>query len=327
MKWLIIISLALLQTAHTYIRNNRSQLKRCMLASNELDENACNSRPSPADYYANRKQFIDEEIAATFGSDIKLNENELLANEIVMTAKEAEYIAGFEKPYLFNPSRHIFEILNSIKQSKLFQIIQRMPKGGILHAHDTALCSTDFIVSLTYWPYLWQRTPTDNNEIIEFKFSRQQPAKVNEQVTINETTTTTNTETIWRLVKDVRAKIGSTKYDEYVRSLFTLFDKNINPKIQFHDINDVWSRFMSIFIRLGSIVTYAPVWKAYYKHALKEMLGDSVQYLEFRGVLPQVNHILICILHIVYSIDSFYVCHFVFIYTLAIVFDNTSMNS
>lgn len=290
-----IITISLLQIAFylsdAAVLNERNKLERCMLDSNEMDlAKACISRQTFADYYKDRKQFIDDEIDQSFGMDIKLNENEQLANNIIMNAKEIEYHTGFLNPYSFNPSRHIFEVLDAIKQSKLFQIIQRMPKGGILHAHDTALCSTDFVVSLTYWPHLWQRTTTDNNEILEFQFSRQQPS-----IEQSQKNNDNNTTMVWRLVSDVRTEIGSSKYDEYVRTLFTLFNKNVNPKIQFRDINDVWNRFMNIFGYLGPIVSYAPAWKAYYKNAMKEMLADGVQYLEFRGLLPPVCMILLFI--------------------------------
>lgn len=310
-----IISLSLLQIAFylsdAAVSNERSQLEGCMLDSNVVDlTKACISRQSFDDYYKDRKQFIDNEIDQSFGMDTKLNENEKLANNIIMIAKEAEYQNGFLNPYSFNPSRHIFEVLDAIKQSKLFQIIQRMPKGGILHAHDTALCSTDFVVSLTYWPQLWQRTASDNNEILEFKFSRQQPSTEqwhSTNRTIADGDNGNHTKMVWRLVSDVRADIGPSNYDEYVRTLFTLFNKNVNPKIQFRDINDVWNRFMNIFGYLHPIVSYAPAWKAYYKHAMKEMLADGVQYLEFRGILPPVCIFLfyiICVQFIVIYISN-----------------------
>lgn len=291
---LIVLSTILqvaLQITHAVVPSNRGQFERFVIASNEINNN-CNRRPSITDYLEERKHLIDEEIGQSFGADIKLNENEQRANKIIQDAKEAEYQTSIQYPNLFNPSHHIFEILDKIKQSKLFQIIQKMPKGGILHAHDMALCSTDYVLSLTYWDNLWQCTSSSNtNEIITFKFSRHQPADIVDDGGNNNTTTTTTT-MVWRLVKDVRDQIGKIKYDEYVRTLFTLYDKNVNPKIQFHDINDVWNRFLGIFGKVAPFITYAPVWKAYYKHALKEMLADGVQYLEFRGVLPQVFNYL-----------------------------------
>lgn len=273
---------------------NQNMTEQCRRLSNELDVNnivkqqpVCNSRSTLHDYYRDRLDLLNFEMESSFGADIKLTDNEELANKIIIQTKEAEFHIGFLQPFLFNPARHIFEVLDVIKQSKLFQIIQKMPKGGILHAHDTALCSANYLVSLTYWPNLWQRA-NKNNEIEEFRFSRGQPTIFNQNDGENST---------WRLVKDVRNEQGASNYDGHVRTLFTLFDKNINPRIQFPDINDVWNRFLGIFGKVAPIVTYAPAWKEYYKHALKEMLDDGVQYLEFRGILPQVcfQVIFICI--------------------------------
>lgn len=45
---------------------------------------------------------------------------------------------------------------------------------------------------------------------------------------------------------------------------------------------------MEIFMVFGSLVTYTEVWKDYYRQSLQESYDDGVQYLEFRGVLPEV---------------------------------------
>lgn len=88
------------------------------------------------DYLTNRKRIIDEEIGNSFGMDLKLNAREQQANQIIMAAKEAEIQIGLKDPFLFKPSRHLFEVLDTINQTKLFQIIQQMPKGSLLHAHN-----------------------------------------------------------------------------------------------------------------------------------------------------------------------------------------------
>lgn len=226
-------------------------------------------------YYEDRKDFLSSEMESSVGSDIVLNEMEIKANKIIMKAKEKELNIGFLKPHLFNPARHIFEILDVVKKSKLFQIIQNMPKGGILHAHETALCSADYVVSLTYWPNLWQRTSDKDNQIEAFLFSRDRPNN-------------SSANAIWRLVAEARAEMGASIYDKHVRKMFTLFDEDVNPRTQFRDGNDVWKRFNTIFVKSTPIITYAPARKAYYKQALKELQNDGVQYLEFRSSLSKV---------------------------------------
>lgn len=237
------------------------------------------SRAFLDNYHRLRKLLIDEELNTGFGSEVILNDQEKLANGIVMKAKAAEYNGSIEHPERFIPSRHIFERLEEIKESKLFQIIRKMPKGGILHAHSKAICSTDFMVSLTYMPDLWQLTDKTTGGIRKFRFSLVQPEskKAKEE---------------WRLVSAIREEMRPVNYDVFVRSLFTLHDKNVNPNTQFNDINDVWKRFLDIFQLVDGIFSYAPAFKAYYKIALKEILEDGVQYLELRGPLTKVTFLL-----------------------------------
>lgn len=227
-------------------------------------------RPSYEQYIASRASVFNAEDADNFESDVQLSPKEERANAVIMAAKNAELDDGFKNPQNFAPARYFFEVLDKINKSKLFKIIRQMPKGGILHAHDTALCSTDYLVSLTYRENLWQCND-NNNAIVGFKFARSTPDPVDGCK--------------WLKVADERERVGRVDYDAHIRSNFTL---NTNSTRNFSDINDVWNEFMGLFIRFEPLVTYAPVFKDYYKQALKEMLQDGVQYLELRVLLPPV---------------------------------------
>lgn len=246
------------------------------------------------EFMQKRKQLINDEMEQSFGNDIQLNGKEQLANQIIMTAKRDELRTGFFKPHLFNPSRHIFDTLSTIKQSKLFQMIKNLPKGGILHIHESAMCSTNFLVSLTYWPDLWIRISSNHSarfDIVEFRFLRAQPTNQNKQITRDSTDTNASidsNDSVWRLVKDVRTEMGASAFDEHVRSMFTLYDTNVNPMTQFQDINDVWIHFLGIFDKIRGILAYAPIRRAYFRQALKELYDDSVQYVEIRTSIPEV---------------------------------------
>lgn len=241
-----------------------------------FNDDIVNERPSFAEYMNQRQMLLNQEFAMGFESDVSLTANERLANEIIMRAKNKELREGLASPHSFNPSRHIFEVLNDVKNSNLFKIIEKMPKGGILHSHGAGICSIDFLVNLTYWQNLWQCT--GNGTIYTFLFSRARPR--------SESTCT------WSLVSEERQRWGAVKYDAYVREHFTLFDKNMHPRIQFRDVNDVWQRFDQIFERFG-MLKYEPAWRAHFKQTLKEVYADNVQYLEFRSGLSPVRLIFI----------------------------------
>lgn len=236
-------------------------------------EMAHSTRPSIQEYLAKRQQLVDIEQQTNFESDVQLSKHEQMANRVIMAAKQLELDEGHSNPHLFNPARQFFEVLDRINASKLFKIMKAMPKGGILHAHDTALVSTDFIVSLTYRDHLWQCNDTTTNAIVSFRFSRNAPEE-------------SDSNRLWVLAADERARLGRTAYDTHVRTLFTLYTDT--PRSDYLDINDMWNKFMGIFILLEPIATYAPVWRDYYKQALVEAAADNVQYLEFRGLLPQL---------------------------------------
>lgn len=216
---------------------------------------------------------------SSFGGDLKLNSNETKVNNIIMTYKHKDLV---RKPFI--PSQHIFSSLEAIKESKLFEFIKKMPKGGITHIHETAMCSADFVVTLTNWDHLWQRVSKGTNKIITFKFSKIKPELEPDHKDICE----------WQQVAEVRTNMTrmGLSYDKHVRTFFTLYDENVNPRIQFVDPDVLWTKFHKVFDTIGSILKYAPARKAYFEQTLKEIHDDGVQYLEFRGGLAKVIDIL-----------------------------------
>lgn len=224
-------------------------------------------------YLQKRAYYISEEEDRSVGSDIVLTAKEEIVNERLMALKTAELEAGLENPSQFIPWNHIFDVLDRINSSEIFHIIQRMPKGGILHAHDTALCSADYVLSLTYEPNLWQCTNPATGAL-EFRFSREAPP---------------STDTCqWTLVSEERARQGEEQYNSNVRSQLTLY--NTDPINRNRDVDSIWREFMGLFGVNFGLLTYAPVFKDYFKHFLKKMLEDGVQYLELRGTLPEVSY-------------------------------------
>ncbi|XP_004526784.1 adenosine deaminase 2 [Ceratitis capitata] len=252
----------------------RSELAATHLAAyvHKADGSARNIRPTPEAYNAERSTFFRYEESKGLGADIELNARELLANQIIMAAKTYEYEEGLVTPHLFKPSKHFFSVLEEISKTPLFSYLQLMPKGGVLHAHDTAVCSTDFLIELTYRENLWACEGSGALEAVSMRFAKSKPSLV-----VNDTDCT------WTLLAEMRARYSAAAVDEYLRERFTLY-----PKEKFLDNNEAWQSFMQIFGLLDGLLTYAPVWADYYYNALKEFRADGVQYLEFRSTLPKL---------------------------------------
>lgn len=224
------------------------------------------------EFLEQRKTIFKEENDRYLGSQIILTEKEEKVNEILMKAKNEEVSLGFGNPKTFLAAKHMFEVLSDIESSRVFKILRKLPKGGILHAHDTALLSVDKIIKFTYRDALWISGDVYKS-LPKLMFSVNKPTQEN------------NTDP-WELVKDVRAKYGNVEFDTALRKHFTLFCKN--PTCAYRDIDEVWSKFMSLFAAIDPIILYEEIWMEYFYQALEEMLQDGVQYLEFRGLLPQV---------------------------------------
>ncbi|KAI8118737.1 hypothetical protein FF38_12896 [Lucilia cuprina] len=226
-------------------------------------------RLSPEAYNSLRDIFFRYEESKTLGADIVLNQKELQANQIIMEVKTKEYEEGLITPHLFAPSQHLFAVLDEIKESPLFKYISTLPKGAVLHAHDTALCSTEYIIKLTYRENLWVCQSNEDQSPVGLLFSKVQPSP------------DTENNCSWELLSKVRDSQGADKVDTYLREHLTLY-----PTMKFVDNNEAWENFMGIFGLLGGLLTYAPVWSDYFYNALEEFRADGVQYMELRTTLP-----------------------------------------
>ncbi|XP_055626859.1 adenosine deaminase 2-like [Toxorhynchites rutilus septentrionalis] len=226
-------------------------------------------RPSLEAYNAQRKHVIEAQERRFLGASLNLTNEEEIVNRHIMKLKRLELDEGFKDSFEFIPARHIFEKLDQLNSSKLFQFIRRIPKGAVLHAHDSAIGSTDLLINATYRPYLWQNGRFEQNTPPAFIFSKTKPAGKG-----------------WELVSDIRNEMKAEIYDEKLRDLFGLYTKD--PINAFRSINVVWDKFQQLFVIIEPIVSYEPVWRQYYYDSLKEYYDDQVSYLELRGVLPEV---------------------------------------
>ncbi|XP_076285303.1 adenosine deaminase isoform X2 [Lasioglossum baleicum] len=96
-------------------------------------------------YKTLRKQILEYEQRFMLGGKLTLNDLERAANEILMKEKRNELEAGFKNPKKFAPSRNFIAAKKDIEESKVFKFIRKMPKGAVLHAHDSAMATIDYM--------------------------------------------------------------------------------------------------------------------------------------------------------------------------------------
>lgn len=221
-----------------------------------------------ADYWRDRKKFVDLEEQQAIGSSINLDDKEAQANLILMRCKQSEYDAGMNDPKSFLPAEHFFLSREKIEDSDVFQIIRMLPKGAMLHGHFSTLASNDFIYNLTYEKYLYACKLSNGRIKLEFITGH-----------LDKTCN-------WVLAADWRKKDPS--FNDLVKSQLTLIRKN--PWNTQNDANDIWQRFSDTYETISRLVSYDTAFNETSYRILQELYEDNIRYLEFRASFSKLNN-------------------------------------
>ncbi|GJQ88067.1 hypothetical protein Trydic_g12988 [Trypoxylus dichotomus] len=200
------------------------------------------------DYWTEREQLIKNEESLVMGGSLILSDNEEI------------------DPSSFIPARHLFETLPLIQESNVFRFIQNIPKGSLLHGHDTALASGDYLYNLTFSENLYACI---FEERIHLKFLK---GSVNES------------DCNWQPIQEVRQ--SNADFDSRLKQQLTLIREN--HRDVYTDINVVWNYFTDIFITVDPLICYKPIFEDYFYQVLSELYEDNIFYIEFRTTLPTV---------------------------------------
>ncbi|XP_049879499.1 adenosine deaminase 2-like [Pectinophora gossypiella] len=216
------------------------------------------------DYERNKTSLLEQEAIVSVGAGLRLSEDELQVNNILMTLKDEENKNSIANPENYNFTKHYFTYRDQIEKSRVYQIIKRMPKGAALHVHSTFVLDEEYMLSLTYEDHLYGcYVGTD----LKLRFSDgvpQRPCPTN-----------------WTLLSELRNATDVEQFDSELKKRFTLYcrdQKDIDT-----DINAVWNHFDSIHSITKPLITYRPVREKYIYESLKRFYDDNVMYIEMRS--------------------------------------------
>ncbi|KAK0049800.1 adenosine deaminase 2 [Biomphalaria pfeifferi] len=220
----------------------------------------------PTWYKEARQAFIDEEKAMRVGAKLVLNANEQLVNTFLMNLKNETIQQSIWTNTPYPPSVSFFKSKPWIDNSTIFQVIKRMPKGGGLHLHDTALASLDWVVkSLTYTPNLYTKVIDGRYPQRRYKIADTHP------------------ESDWQSVSDLRKSFNdSAEFDKRLVREMTIWVEN--PFLAYPSINDVWTKFETYFTTIYDLVGNLTNMRLYLEESLQEFYDDGVQYMELKTV-------------------------------------------
>lgn len=216
-----------------------------------------------------RDALIQMEASMQTGGQVVLTEDEKRLNSRLLQMKEKEVMRAD-----FPPAMHFFKARDLIKESPLFPLLQKVPKGAALHVHDLAMVDVEWLVkNVTYRPYLYMCF-TDGQSV-RFIFSSEWPKQLPYC-------------SPWELLEKLRATVvNTTELDDSIRRNLTIFT-DLDPDVLYPTQDVIWGQFEQAFLAVSGLVSYAPVFRDYYHQGLSEFYTDNVMYLEVRALLPEV---------------------------------------
>ncbi|KAI9932684.1 hypothetical protein ASPWEDRAFT_47124 [Aspergillus wentii DTO 134E9] len=175
-----------------------------------------------------------------------------------------------------------------MEHTDLWKIVQKMPKGSLLHAHMDAMFEIDFLIEQAFSTpgihMLASRpliTPKDYDEApIMFQYSsrpREEPD--------NETTMWTATYVPSTLINIHKAASsfpgkGEAGFRDWLKSRCILTpDHSYNHH---HGVDAIWGIFQRTFPIINSLLNYEPILRSCLQHMFKQLAADGVRYVDFR---------------------------------------------
>lgn len=117
-----------------------------------------------------RNNIIAAEESIRTGGNVYLNPKEKEADKVLLKLKERSIQNGILEPSSYPPSMHFFRAKPLIDKDPIFKIIQKAPKGGVLHVHNTAGVSSEWVIkNLTYRDDLKMCSTKDGLKVFETK--------------------------------------------------------------------------------------------------------------------------------------------------------------
>jgi adenosine deaminase CECR1 len=173
-----------------------------------------------------------------------------------------------------------------MEKSKLWKIVNKMPKGALLHCHLEAMVDLDWALEEAF--KLKGVCITSNGPLSSpterlktgFSFTYSKIA-AKDDVSVWSDTYKPNTPVLLTTAADSFSDGGREGFIDWVRSRTTITPEE---HLKHHEgPNEAWRKFLSCFPILGSLIYYEPVYRKFVRKMCKQLLDDGVSYVDMRS--------------------------------------------
>lgn len=186
---------------------------------------------------------------------------------------------GFFPGMMFSMARERMET------TKLWQIMRKMPKGALLHAHMDAMIDVEWLIDEALRTegmsmkanQALQSSEARERAVVSFKYAESLPSRA---------------PSIWsqdyQSEQLVSMKDAAESFPEHGRAGFKAWLRE-RSTITSQDslehylgLHEIWQKFVRCFPILVSLIFYEPIFRASIRHMLKELMADGVRWIDFR---------------------------------------------
>ncbi|WP_185286534.1 amidohydrolase family protein [Chryseobacterium indologenes] len=216
--------------------------------------------------YQQKWTLLEKENAAqAFDADIQLSDAESVLDKKLFQLRK-QFLAETEKQKIPIYNSSFNQIKPLIESTALFKIIQKMPKGGLLHTHSGGLASMKWVISTARkYKECYVFDQKDTKDFIYGQLAFFENGKVPQGFV--------------SLDKKLTAQ---PDFEKELLGLLTLKRDNLS------NYNDYWIEFEKRFTRINLLLPYRPFFKEYYKEGFRGLLKDNVQHVEIRYVFDEL---------------------------------------
>lgn len=199
-----------------------------------------------------------------------------------------DHLEGYESDEVLYPGIMFNLAKERMEKTDLWKIVQRMPKGALLHAHMDAMFDLDFLIDLAFsTPGIHMTAPqplVTERELetapLSFRYSSTPPAESENKHSIWTPDYEPRTLIHIRKAASTFPKGGEAGFRKWLKSRCM-----ISPEHSFnyhHGVDAIWAIFQRTFPIIGSILFYEPILRPCLRRMLAELANDGIRYVEFR---------------------------------------------
>ena len=200
----------------------------------------------------------------------------------------SEFEDTLENSHNFHPGMMFGLARETMESTDLWKIIEKMPKGALLHAHLDAMIDTDWLIDqalLEKGLYIQASEPLSDKEkrhdaALQIRYrSDADMSKVKKTASIWTKSYEPGTPVPLR-----EAQMSFPDHDlTFKKWMVSRSVISADQSLAHHEgLNAIWRKFQSCFFTIGQMLFYEPLFRKAMQRVLGQLAADGISYVDFR---------------------------------------------